>query len=171
MLRRTALLLAVACASCGPAPGDLHGELVWAARGGDIGAIRRLASNRVDLDASSPVAPRIVFPDLDHRDWTALQHAVHKHQVESVRVLLEWGADPDARGSGFTPLLIAAAGSETTMVKLLLDAGADIETSRKLAAQEPPGGPLWHVIERLGESQSPKDALERMLATPAPSRP
>ena len=53
-------------------------------------------------------AARFVFPDLDHRQWTALQHAVHKQQVDAVRVLLERGADPDARQDGATPLFIAA---------------------------------------------------------------
>ena len=170
------MLAAAVCSSCAPSAAQLrddpHGHLIYAARTGDIDAIRSLAAKGVDLDASTSASFRILFPDLDHHDWTALQHAVHKHQVEAVRVLLEWGANPDARGAGsYTPLLIAAARNEEAMARLLLDAGADIDTSRKLAAQEPPGGPLWHIIERAGEGQSPKDALEHMRATVAPSRP
>ena len=92
------LAAAVACASCGalrPSAEDLrndpHGHLVWAARTGDVAAIRRLAANGVNLDAA-PVTPlSFVFPDFDHAQWTALQHAAGKHQVEAVRVLLEWG--------------------------------------------------------------------------------
>ena len=61
MPRRIALLLAaVVSASCGmlvPSAEDLrndpHGHLVWAARRGDVAAIRRLAARGVDLDASS----------------------------------------------------------------------------------------------------------------------
>src|SRR2546428_3115955 len=101
---RIALLLAaVVCASCGilvPSAADLrndpHGHLVWAARKGDVAAIRRLAASGIDLDASPATALRFVFPDFDHFKWTALQHAAGNHQVEAVRVLLEWGADPDA---------------------------------------------------------------------------
>src|SRR6266566_683934 len=141
---RIALLLAaVVCASCGilvPSAADLrndpHGHLVWAARRGDVAAIRGLAASGVDLDAASATAFRIVFPDLDHIHATALQHAVRKHQVEAVRALLEWGADPDARQDGYTPLLIAASANDLAMVRMLLDAGADIEKSRKLLAQE-----------------------------------
>ena len=81
---RIALLLAsVVCSSCGlvrPSADDLrndpHGHLVWAARTGDVAAIRMLAASGIDLDAS-PLTPRtFVFPDIDHTRWTALQHAV-----------------------------------------------------------------------------------------------
>src|SRR5256885_14235382 len=100
------LALAAACA-VKPAANDPHGQLVWAARPGDVALIRNLAASGVDLDASSATAGRIVFPDLDHIHSTALQHAVRKHHVEAVRVLLEWGADPDATESGgATPLYI-----------------------------------------------------------------
>src|SRR5580765_7558060 len=116
--RPAVLLAAAVCASCGivrPSPDDLlsdpHGHLVWAARTGDVAAIRTLAASGLDLDASSSTPLKFIFPDFDHRGWTALQHAVGKRQVESVRALLEWGADPDARQDGGTPLFIAA-GSE-----------------------------------------------------------
>src|SRR5215210_6400089 len=108
MIRWFAVLAAAAaCVSCGafgPSAEDLrndpHGHLVWAARTGDVPAIRRLAASGINLDASPVTATRFIFPDLDHRQWTALQHAVQKRQVEAVRVLLEWGAQPDARGDG-----------------------------------------------------------------------
>src|SRR4051812_6712280 len=111
---RIALLAAtVMCASCGTPSAealrkDPHGHLIWAARTGDVTAIRQLAASGLDLDASSAAPIAVVFPDLDHRHWTALQHAAGKHQVDAVRVLLEWGADPDAVTDGGTPLLIAA---------------------------------------------------------------
>jgi ankyrin repeat protein len=179
MARRIALLLAAAvCASCGalvPSAEDLrndrHGHLVWAARTGDVAAIRSLAASGVDLDASSATAIRFIFPDFDHRQATALQHAVRKQQVEAVRVLLEWGADPDAREDGATPLFIAAGSKDPTMMRLLLDAGADVNRTEAWAQQEEPGGPLWHVIEHATGGQSAKDALERIRATAARSRP
>lgn len=184
MSRRVAVVLAaVASASCGaisPSADDLrndpHGHLVWAARTGDVAAIRRLAAGGIDLDAS-PVTPRIfVFPDLDHTGWTALQHAVQKRQVDAVRVLLECGADPDARpaGSAITPLFIAAGDTDPAIAQLLLDAGADLSLSRQALTADAPGGPLWHAIEgaveRVTARQSRKEALERMRAT-RPSRP
>jgi ankyrin repeat protein len=175
---RVALLLAAAvCASCGafsPSTADLlnnpHGHLVWAARTGDVAAIRRLAASGIDLDVSAATPHIFVFPDIDHIHWTALQHAVQKHQVESVRVLLEWGADPDAReaGSATTPLFIAAFDEDPTIARLLLDAGADVNLSRKAFNQSEPGGPLWHVVEHAVErlsGRSRKEALERLAAT------
>jgi ankyrin repeat protein len=134
MTRRIALLLAAAvCASCGaPSAEDLrndpHGHLVWAARTGDVAAIRQLAASGVDLSASSATALKFVFPDFDHMNSTPLQHAVRKHQVEAVRVLLEWGAEPDAMpAGGATPLLIAVGSQDPTIAGLLLDAGADVD--------------------------------------------
>src|SRR5262245_46363833 len=104
MPRRIVMLLAaVTCASCGilvPTAEDLrndpHGHLVWAARRGDVAAIRGLAARGVDLNASSVTKRPFIFPDIDHARWTALQHAVQKRQAEAVRVLLEWGVEPDA---------------------------------------------------------------------------
>ena len=88
---------------------DPHGHLVWAARKGDVAAIRTLAARGVDLNASSVTERTFIFPDIDHARWTALQHAVQKQQAEAVRVLLQWGAEPDATppGSVATPLFIA----------------------------------------------------------------
>jgi ankyrin repeat protein len=185
MPRRIALLLAsVVCTSCVilvPSAEDLrndsHGHLVWAARMGDIAAIRSLAARGVDLNASSVTERTFIFPDLDHARWTALQHAVGKQQVEAVRVLLEWGAEPDATepGSTATPLFIAAKNSDRTTVKLMLDAGADVDWTVRASAQAEPGGPLWHVIEHVLERvqgvQSSKDALELVRATAGQSRP
>jgi ankyrin repeat protein len=182
MSRVAPLLAALLCASCGalsPSADDLrndpHGHLVWAARTGDVAALRTLAASGIDLDASTATPRVFVFPDLDHIRWTALQHAVQKHQVEAVRVLLEWGADPDARPNGsYTPLLIAAADRDPTIARLLLDAGADVDLSRKILSQDAPGGPLWHLFEhamaRVSGRQSPEEGLERTAGT-APSRP
>ena len=183
MAYRIALLLAAAavCASCAPSADDLrndaHGHLVWAARTGDLAAIRTLAASGVDLNASPSTPIRFVFPDFDHVKWTALQHAVRKQQVEAVRVLLESGADPDARTDGATPLFIAATIKDPTMLRLILDAGADL--NRTKAWTESPeakdDGPQWHVMEealaRAYGSQSPKDGLEGKRATAAQSQP
>jgi hypothetical protein len=99
----------------------------------------------IDLDAATSTSLRFVFPDFDHAQWTALQHAVAKNQVEAARVLLEWGADPDARRDGATPLFIAANQKDLTLLRLLLDAGADLDRTK--AWTETPeaknDGPLW----------------------------
>ena len=159
MACRIALLLAAAaCSSCGvftPSAGSLrndpHGRLVWAARTGDAAAIRQLAASGADLDASSATAIAVVFPDFDHRHWTALQHAVQKQHVDAVRVLLEWGADPDAVEPGAinTPLFIASSHNHPAIVRLLLDAGADVNLSLKASADEesnPLGRLIAHVL-------------------------
>lgn len=81
------------------------------------------------------------------------------------------GSPTDAKQDGFTPLAIAAGSKDPTIARLLLDAGADVNLSLKLWAQEEPGGPLWHLIEHVLGSPSPKDAQERIRAIAARSQP
>jgi ankyrin repeat protein len=151
-----------------------HGHLVWAARTGDVAAIRSLAASGIDLNASADTPSAFVFPDLDHKAWTALQHAVQKRKVETVRVLLELGANPDARpaGSAITPLIIAAGDKDQTIALMLIDAGADLNLSRNGLNADEPGGPLWnaleHAMERASGSQPRKEALERLSAARPP---
>ena len=177
MASRIALLLTAAvCASCGGPSADAlrndpHGHLVWAARTGDVAAIRQLAASGVNLDASSATPLRFVFPDFDHAQWTALQHAAGKQQVEAVRVLLEWGADPDANGA--TALLIAAGSKDPAMMRLLLDAGADVNrtmATEAWAEVNEPGGPLRPLFEHVFGNPSPKDVRARILAIAARSQ-
>ena len=174
------LLLAAAVCSCAPSADELqkdpHGDLIWAARHGDVARIRNLAARGVDLDASPTVDLKFVFPDFDHRGRTALQHAVVKDQVDAVRALLEWGADPDAQQSGGTPLFIAATKKDLTMFRLLLDAGADVNVT-KAWTQTPAAkndGDLWPVVQsalaRAYQGQSPKAATTPTRATDRASR-
>jgi len=58
--------------------------------------------------------------------------AVVEGDVESLRALLESGADVDERdGKGLTPLMLAALNRKVDMVKILLEYGADVEAEDK----------------------------------------
>jgi len=146
MSRGIALLLSLCAAGCSIVhemiTDDLHEELVYQARRGDVTMIARLAANGLDLDVPQ-----------GSNHWTPLQHAVHKEQAGSVRVLLEWGARPDLTQPGNqTPLFMAADSTNPTMVELLINAGADVNWDgpggRTPLTQAMSGGALWDVTDR-----------------------
>lgn len=59
-------------------------------------------------------------------DWKAMHFAVQYRSAETVRILLEHGADPNFRDDeGKTPLMRAAKNSDTAMLDILIAGGAD----------------------------------------------
>ena len=89
-------------------------EFFEAAGVGDVARLRQLLSAEPGL-----------VRERNQSGSTGL-HVAAKHP-DAVRVLLEHGADPNARdvGDNATPLFFAAGGGPTESVRLLLDAGAD----------------------------------------------
>jgi ankyrin repeat protein len=101
----------------GHAPDESDGgltALMWAARAGALDAMAALIDGGANLDARDT-----------RNGWTPLLHAVHKQQAGAVQLLLERGADPNARTEALTPLLMAAADPDPELVTLLLRHGAD----------------------------------------------
>lgn len=60
-----------------------------------------------------------------------LQAATERHRVETVKLLLARGADPDKRTWGFgkTCLFLAAYGKNLELAKALIDGGADVNAT------------------------------------------
>jgi uncharacterized protein len=65
----------------------------------------------------------------DEDGWTPLHwSAGFEGSVEDVRLLLAYGADPNARTlNGYTPLMAAAEAGDTEKISLLLEAGARVD--------------------------------------------
>jgi ankyrin repeat protein len=85
-----------------------------AASGGDAAALARLLADRPDrIDAKDSMGLR------------PLQYAASWGQIETGKVLLEHGVDPNG-GDGWTPLQYAVGKGYREMVELLLDGGADV---------------------------------------------
>lgn len=89
-----------------------------ACEAGDLDALHELLSNEPGL-----------VRERDAVGSTGLHHAVR--HPDAVRLLVERGADPDARdrGDNATPLHFAAGGGHLESVRALLDAGADVHGS------------------------------------------
>ena len=113
------------------APDDAR--LADAARRGDIGAVRALLAEGIEVDA----------PQADGA--TALAWAAHRDDAATADLLLLAGADPNAANElGMTPLMLAAENGSAPMVERLLQAGADPNLAR------PAGGTALMMAARSG---------------------
>jgi hypothetical protein len=103
------------------AASDNLARFVVACAKGDVSALR-------DLLAADPALARASFPDAPHGGWTGLHEAAKRGYLDTVRLLLEHGADPNAREAGdhTYPLHWAAAHAHLDIVRALLDAGGDV---------------------------------------------
>jgi hypothetical protein len=95
--------------------------LIEAADEGDAAALRRLLAAGTEPDASVTVrgVSGMQF------QTTALVAAAGEDKLETVRLLLDAGADPSlAAGDGVTPLMQAAGNGQLEVLWLLLGRGA-----------------------------------------------
>ncbi len=73
----------------------------------------------------------INFPSKNSQKVMPLHSAAASRSLDIARLLLEHGADPDARqDGGFTPLHEAAANGQLALVRLLVAHGADVNLSQ-----------------------------------------
>jgi ankyrin repeat protein/uncharacterized glyoxalase superfamily protein PhnB len=97
-----------------------NGQFFDACAKGDVDTVRRLLADNPELvRATSAVAP--------HGGWTGLHSAAQHGHLNLARLLLDRGADPNAREAGdhTYPLHWAAAHRHIDIVRALLDAGGD----------------------------------------------
>lgn len=113
----------------------------------NLAMVRRLLGHRANIEATSPktyVLPNSAmvrmkastFSDADSENsdasendkrWTALLRASANGEEAMTRLLLDGGADIEARGpSNGTPLMCAAEGKHTALIDLLLIRGASV---------------------------------------------
>jgi hypothetical protein len=121
---RSILLLTFAAMLTGCFASREMPHLIVAAREGDGTAIRALVKRGCD--------PNLPYGNLN---WTPLMHAISRNQIESVKALLDSGADVNRTGDyeteprtkqlRVTPLMMAAGYGQTPIVELLLQRGAD----------------------------------------------
>lgn len=88
---------------------------------------RSAADGRVDTVKEAVEKNPQLVKSRDASGYTALHHAAIGGHADVVQVLLDSGADINARGSGGeTPLLLAAAKGNLEVVELLVKNGADV---------------------------------------------
>jgi ankyrin repeat protein len=83
------------------------------------------------IDGNLPVVKALVQQRkalIDHIGWTPLHYACAKGHLEVAQYLLMNGAIVDSLSPGnTTPLMMAVQSGNETLIKLLLDQGADLQ--------------------------------------------
>ena len=123
---------------------------------GDIDAMRGMLVNHPSLVHASRA-------DSPHGGWTALHEAAKAGHADAVRLLLEHGADPNAReaGDNTSALHWAAATGHLENVRALLEAGSDVHGAGDVHALDVIG---WATFYREpSDDQMQMDASRRGL--------
>ena len=103
-------------------------DLIDAAKMGDLARVNALLKQGANVHAQTIGG------------FTALMHAAAGGHPEMVKVLLDRGADTEARGNyykGETALMMAARRGHTEVVDLLIDNGAKVDTASKHSGSTP----------------------------------
>lgn len=116
---------------------DSWTPLIWAVRSGSVDAINVLMDAGSDVNHPGPTG--------DDWDATPLQHAILARQPAAVRALLDRGANPNLKAFGdaasLAPIFLAAGDTDPTILKLLIDHGADARIEDEHGAT-----PLAHAV-------------------------
>jgi ankyrin repeat protein len=119
-------------------------SLTWAALDGQKDLVKRLLGEGQNVN------------QLDQRGWTPLMAAADEGHIDIVRLLIDWGADINAKrkDDGYTALMIASYKGRADIVKLLIECGAKVDArdSRDHSA-------LFHAVVR-GQSEIVKILAE-----------
>ena len=120
-MRRRALLISGAA---GPVLAWADAPLlVGAAEAGDLAALRRLLDARVPVDARDA---------RDARRRTALLAATQANRIDAARLLIERGADVNAKDEmQDSPFLYAGAQGRLEILRMTLAAGADLKSTNR----------------------------------------
>lgn len=94
---------------------DINAALITAAAQNDLQGVEMLLKNGADANANDVLGNR------------PLLHASRLGSAEMVRILLEAGADPNAKGMGYTALGLAALNGYAQVADWLLQFGAYVE--------------------------------------------
>lgn len=111
--------------------------LHFAARAGNVALLKRLLELDMPVDLPEGSAPNGI---------TALYRAVEEQELESVRYLLQHGANPNYIGKGgWTPVLLAAKLGNYEITKTLVKDGAETQNTC-----QPEGWTALHVASQAG---------------------
>lgn len=98
----------------------LDQDLLSASEDGDAAVAREALKGGANIEA------------VDSAGRTSLMLASVNGHVDVLKLLIDAGADPNARGSGRTPLMEASMRSRVDIMRELIDAGSDVNLSGNL---------------------------------------
>lgn len=111
--------------------------LLFAARHGNTEAGRLLVAGGADINETAPTGASV------------LTIATHSGQTNFALFALEAGADPNARGAGYTPLHAAILRGDLGLVRALTEAGADPNARLEKGTPLRRAGQDWYIAPQL----------------------
>jgi ankyrin repeat protein len=99
---------------------------------------------------------------LQQTSYTALELAIQKEQTDVVAYLLARGADPN-KYAFHAPLLTAVLAKNTQVVKLLLDAGANINVGQGKVVPSPPTRHITGNVIHIAAAMNQQPIVELLL--------
>jgi ankyrin repeat protein len=155
---------------------QFHGEtaLMWAAGENHPDIVAHLIDAGADIEAVSAafewgdLKQTGVASYLPRGGLTALLHAARQNAIEAAKVLVDRGADPNAKNAvGISVMRVALANAHWDLAKLLLDAGADPNDGAIVEAARSRAYPLTRAASNRPDETDSLDFIRQLLAAGA----
>ena len=107
----------------------------------------------------------------DGKGWSCLMHACKQGHSKACKVLLKYGADPNMKNNGGnSSLMVAATRGSTDVIKQLLSAGVEVQSTALLIAEERGHARVVKLLESALKEQNQDTRISQRMGEGEPQR-